>query len=293
MLRYWMAKEINCSSILSLIKASQNQLYHDYMIQNVLLTSLIALLACCTIMFMVWLWAKKINNAGVVDVFWALNFPVITVIIFFLADGDELRKILICIVFLLAELRLGLHLWRRVIGHLAEEEGRYQQLRKEWGIQADRNFFFFFQFQAISNVLLAIPFLIITVNAAHEIFTLEYIGLGIWLIAFVGEMIADNQLSAFKKNPANKGKVCDVGLWNYSRHPNYFFEWLTWMAYFVFALASPWGFLAIISPAIILYLLLKVTGVPNNEEQNLRSKPTAYKRYQETTSAFIPWFKKA
>jgi len=106
-------------------------------------------------------------------------------------------------------------------------------------------------------------------------------------------MIADNQLAAFKKDPKNKGKVCDKGLWYYSRHPNYFFEWLTWMAYFIFALATPWGILAIISPAIILYLLLKVTGVPNNEEQNLRSKPVAYKKYQETTSSFFPWFKKA
>jgi len=99
-------------------------------------------------------------------------------------------------------------------------------------------------------------------------------------------------LASFKKGKNNKGKVCDTGLWYYSRHPNYFFEWLTWMAYFVFALASPWGILAIISPLIILYLLLKVTGVPNNEEQNLRSKPVAYREYQNTTSAFIPLPKK-
>ena len=100
-------------------------------------------------MFLVWLWAKKIKNAGVVDVFWALNFPVITIIIFVLSEGFQLRKIIICGLFLLAELRLGIHLWQRVIGHLKEEEGRYQQLRKEWGEKANRNFFFFFQFQAI------------------------------------------------------------------------------------------------------------------------------------------------
>lgn len=243
-------------------------------------------------MFLVWLWAKKIKNAGVVDVFWALNFPVITVITFVMADGFETRKILICSIFLLAELRLGIHLWQRVIGHLSEEEGRYQQLRKEWGQKANRNFFFFFQFQAISNVLLAIPFFIITANTSPRIYFLEYLGLAIWLVAFIGEAIADRQLAAFKKDPSNKGKVCDIGLWYYSRHPNYFFEWLTWMAYFIFALASPWGILAVISPAIILYLLTKVTGVPNNEEQNLRSKPQAYKKYQETTSPFFPWFKK-
>jgi len=261
----------------------------DY--KQLLSIAFISLIACCTIMAIVWLWAKRIKNAGLVDVFWALNFPVITLITFFLSDGFELRKILICTIFLLSELRLGLHLWQRVIGHLDEEEGRYQQLRKEWGDKADRNFFIFFQFQAISNVLLALPFFIITANTFPAISILEYLGLTIWLIAFFGEMIADRQLAAFKKNPANKGKVCNTGLWHYSRHPNYFFEWLTWMAYFVFALASPYGIWAIISPAIILYLLTKVTGVPNNEEQNLRSKPEAYKKYQQTTSAFFPWKK--
>ncbi|RYG28789.1 MAG: DUF1295 domain-containing protein, partial [Chitinophagaceae bacterium] len=187
-----------------------------------------------------------------------------------------------------AELRLGIHLWQRVIGHLHEEEGRYKQLRKEWGKDANRNFLFFFQFQAISNVILALPFFIVTSNGDPELHVLEYAGIAIWAIAFLGEMIADRQLANFKKDPKNKGKVCDTGLWNYSRHPNYFFEWLTWMGYFVFALATPFGYLAIISPAIILYLLLKVTGVPNNEEQNLRSKPVAYKKYQEEVSAFVP-----
>jgi steroid 5-alpha reductase family enzyme len=261
--------------------------------KNLLLIALLSLIACCTIMFLVWLWAKKIKNAGIVDVFWALNFPVITLITFYFAEGFELRKYVICGMFLLAELRLGLHLWQRVIGHIKEEEGRYVQLRKEWGVHADRNFAIFFQFQAISNVLLAIPFFIITANTASQFSIVEYIGIAIWLIAFFGEMIADKQLANFKKDPKNKGQVCETGLWYYSRHPNYFFEWLAWMSYFIFALASPWGILAIVSPAIILYLLLKVTGVPNNEEQNLRSKPAAYKKYQQTTSAFFPWRKKA
>lgn len=262
-------------------------------IENLLFIALISLVACCLIMALVWLWAKKIKNAGIVDVFWALNFPVITLITFFLSDGFDPRKILICGMFLIAELRLGIHLWQRVISHLDEEEGRYAQLRKEWGDKADRNFFIFFQFQAISNVILAIPFFIITANPSQAISSLEYIGAAVWVIAFFGEMIADRQLTAFKKDPSNKRKVCDTGLWYYSRHPNYFFEWLTWMAYVIFALASPWGILAIISPAIILYLLTRVTGIPNNEEQNLRSKPVAYQKYKQTTSAFFPWRKKS
>jgi steroid 5-alpha reductase family enzyme len=258
----------------------------------ILLPVLFSLIACCTIMFLVWIWAKKIKNAGVVDVFWSLNFPVIAVIIYFTSQGDGTRKAIILGMFFLSMLRLGIHLWQRVIGHLAEEEGRYQQLRKDWGKHADRNFFWFFQIQGLSNVVLALPFYIITNNTAAALHWLEFLGIGIWAISFFGEMIADKQLANFKKDKSNKGKVCDTGLWYYSRHPNYFFEWLSWVAYFVFALASPLGILAVISPAIMLHLLLNVTGVKNNEEQNLRSKPVAYKKYQQTTSAFVPWFKK-
>ena len=251
------------------------------------------LLACCIIMLFVWLWAHKIKNAGVVDIFWSYNFPVIAIILLLMAPGFETRKLLICGMVIIAGVRLGTHLAIRIIKHLNEEEGRYKQLRKEWGPNPDRKFFFFFQFQAISNVLLAVPFFIITLNTNSELSPIEYAGTGLWLISVLGEAIADAQLAAFKKNPDNKGKVCDTGLWGYSRHPNYFFEWLMWVSYFVFALASPYGYIAIISPAIILYLLLKITGIPMTEEQSLRSKGDAFKKYQARVSVFVPWFKKA
>lgn len=250
------------------------------------------LVACCFIMLAVWVWADKIKNAGVVDVFWSYNFPVIAIILFLLAPGFEPRKLLICGMVIIAGLRLGTYILIRTVSHLHEEEGRYQQLRKEWAPNPDRKFFWFFQMQAISNVLLAIPFFIVAMNSDPELSPLEYAGAGLWVISVLGEAIADWQLKKFKKDPQNKGKVCSKGLWNYSRHPNYFFQWLMWMSYFVFALASPYGYLAIISPAIILYLLLRVTGIPMTEEQSIRTKGEAFKRYQESTSAFIPWFKK-
>lgn len=252
-----------------------------------------SLLACCIIMALVWLWAHKIKNAGVVDIFWSYNFPVIAIILLLLAPGFELRKLIICGMVIIAGSRLGTHLAIRVIKHLSIEEGRYQQLRKDWAPNSEQKFFFFFQFQAISNVLLAVPFFLISRNTVPELSLFEYAGIAIWIISVLGEAIADAQLSAFKRNPENKGKVCDTGLWGLSRHPNYFFEWLMWVSYFVFALASPMGYFAIISPAIILYLLLKVTGIPATEEQSLRSKGDAFKKYQEKVSVFIPWFKKA
>jgi len=252
---------------------------------------LICLAVCCVIMGAVWIWANQIKNAGVVDIFWSYNFPVIALILLYLGDGLPTRKYLICGMVAIAGFRLGTHLLIRVVGHLDEEEGRYKQLRKEWAPNPDRKFFWFFQMQALSNVFLAIPFFIITTNTAGELSVWEYVGATLWAIAFAGESVADWQLKEFKKGVANKGKVCDVGLWNYSRHPNYFFEWLMWVAYFVFALASPYGYLSVISPLVILYLLLKVTGIPATEEQSIRSKGELYKAYQKTTSVFVPWFK--
>lgn len=253
---------------------------------------LVCLAACCAIMVAVWIWANRIKNAGVVDIYWSYNFPVIAIILFFLGDGLYSRRILACGMIAIAGFRLGTHLLVRVVSHLNEEEGRYKQLRQEWAPHPDRKFFWFFQMQALSNVLLAIPFFIVVINPAPALSVFEYCGLALWIIGFAGESIADWQLKQFKHNPANKGEVCDKGLWHYSRHPNYFFEWLMWVAYFVFALASPYGYLAIISPLIILYLLLKVTGIPATEQQSLRSKGDKFRAYQKTTSVFVPWFKK-
>jgi len=252
----------------------------------------ISLLVCCLIMLFVWIWAHNIKNAGVVDIFWSYNFPVIAIILLLLAPGFETRKLLICVMVIVAGTRLGTHLAVRVLKHKYDEEPRYAQLRKEWAPHAERKLFFFFQFQAISNVLLAIPFIVVSLNKSTSLSPFEYAGAALWVISVLCEAVADAQLVAFKKNPANKGKVCDIGLWGYSRHPNYFFEWLMWVSYFVFALGSPYGYLGIISPAIILYLLLKVTGIPMTEEQSIRSKGDAFKAYQKRVSAFVPWFKK-
>jgi steroid 5-alpha reductase family enzyme len=253
----------------------------------------VSLLTCCLIMLFVWLWAVQIENGGVVDIFWSFNFPVIALILLFLAEGFQSRVYMICGMVVIWGVRLGSHLGNRVLSHLHEEEGRYAQLRKEWAPHADRKLFSFFQAQAVSNVFLAVPFFIITSNTAPQISIFEYLGLAVWIFALIGEATADWQLDRFKKNPSNKGKVCDVGFWNYSRHPNYFFEWLIWVSYFIFALGSPYGFIAVISPGIILYLLLNVTGIPATEEQSIRSKGERYKEYQKTTSAFVPWFKKS
>ncbi|BAV09443.1 Steroid 5-alpha reductase family enzyme [Filimonas lacunae] len=254
--------------------------------------ALISLATVCCVMLCVWIWATRISNAGIVDVFWAFNFTIIGVLIWWLAPGDGVRKLWVSGLACLWSLRLTWHLGKRVLWHLGEEEGRYKQLRYEWRNQLLLKFFLFFQAQAVSNIWLAIPWFIMAANVKAGMFFTEYAGAAIWLLAIVGETVADAQLAAFKKNPANKGKVCNKGLWNYSRHPNYFFQLLIWIGVFVMAIGSPYGWLAFISPVSIGYLLFKVTGIPLTEEQNLRSKGDAYRQYQQTTSVFIPWRKK-
>ena len=254
-----------------------------------LLIPLISWAVVAIIMALVWLWALKIKNNGVVDIFWSTNFLVIAFIIWLLADGFSERKNLVCALAALWSIRLGVYLSIRVGSHLDIEEGRYKKLREEW---SDAKFFGFFQMQAFSNVMLAIPFFIIALNPEPLISITEYLGATLWFLCIVGEGISDWQLQHFKKQPENKGKVCQYGLWNYSRHPNYFFQFSIWISVFIFAVPSPYGCLAIICPISIGYLIFKVTGIPMTEEQAVRSKGEAYKEYQRTTSVFVPWFKK-
>ncbi len=251
-----------------------------------------ALAGLCLVFAGVYWLARRIDNYGIVDIAWSYAFAALALYYALLAPGWPARKALIASMAVLWSLRLGTHLYRRVMGHHPVEDGRYVQLRKDWAGVFASKMFGFFQLQAGSVVLLGVAFFIVSLNPSPRFHPLEIAGAILWLLALAGESLADRQLAAFKHDPANRGKVCDAGLWRYSRHPNYFFEWLIWVAYFVVALASPFGWVAIIGPASILYLLLRVTGIPLTEEQSLRSRGDAYRRYQQTTSAFVPWFPK-
>src|SRR5262249_52357017 len=144
-------------------------------------------------------------------------------------------------------------------------------------------------FQALLDVALSLPFLVACLNPKAPLGWMEKAAAGLWLAAMAGEAMADWQLHRFKKKPGNKGKTVERGLWRNSRHPNYFFEWLIWISYALFALPSPWGWLGAISPALVLYFLLSVAGIPATEAQAVRSRGEEYRRYQRTTSVFVPW----
>jgi steroid 5-alpha reductase family enzyme len=267
------------------------------MIEHPLVLLLLGTLLVAVVMFGLWLLGLKNHNFSYVDIGWSVNFALLAALYAVLAPGDLQRRLVIAALFAAHGLRLGWHLAKRIIGE--PEEGRYVQLRQEWGRKEGQKdnkggnvnlkFLGFFEFQALLNAFLTLPLLIVSFNRAPALQPLEIAGLALFVIGIVGESTADAQLAAFKRDPANKGGVCDAGLWRYSRHPNYFFEWLIWIAYAVFALASPHGWIALAMPVLMLHFLINVTGLKATEEQALRTKGERYRRYQARTSGFIPW----
>ena len=251
---------------------------------------LTATAAACVLFAGLYALARRIDNYGIVDIAWSYAFGALATFYALAGQGWTVRRALIAAMVVVWSARLGTHLAVRVIGHHPVEDSRYGQLRRDWAGNFHGKMFGFFQLQAVSVIALGVAFLFAAQNSAPGLHAFEIAGASLWLLAICGEALADAQLAAFKRDPANKGKVCAVGLWRLSRHPNYFFEWLIWVGYFVFALASPLGWLAVVGPAGILFLLLRVTGIPMAEAQSLRSKGDAYRRYQQTTSAFVLWF---
>jgi steroid 5-alpha reductase family enzyme len=238
-------------------------------------------------MLIIWFIAVKTKNAGWVDVGWTLGLAICVWFFAFATDGLALRHWLLALGVSFWALRLINHLLIRFLtdGH---EDKRYQKIRADWKTNLNLKFFFFFQFQAFLDVVLATCWLPSMRNAAPQVHVLEVIGVLIWIVGFAGEIVADHELKSFKSNPANHGKTCQTGLWNYSRHPNYFFEWLMWVAYAVVAFASPMGWISLIAVALMYHFLMNVSGVPLAEAQSLQSRGEEYRRYQQTTSKFIP-----
>jgi steroid 5-alpha reductase family enzyme len=242
-------------------------------------------------MFALWLIHLLIRNAGIADVGWALALTILAMYYAIEGPGYYPRKWAMASMAGFWGLRLAVYLFSsRVIGK--PEEGRYVQLRREWKTHLALRFLFFFEFQALLTVVLSLPFLVASLNPRAPLGKSEKIGAAIWLVSICGEAIADYQLNRFRKNPENRGKTYRRGLWGYSRHPNYFFEWMIWVGYAAFALGSPWGWLGLISPVLMLYFLLGTTGIAATEAQALRTRGLEYRAYQRTTSTFIPWFRK-
>ena len=253
---------------------------------------LIGLLAAILFQILAWAWQVKSRDAGIVDVVWSATMGLLSVFYAIAGDGEAMRRVLVALLAGFWSFRLAWFLLiHRVIGK--HEDGRYQRLREHWGKEADKKFFGFFQFQAVASLLLAMPFLVVATEPSSLPAFWAVLGVLIWLVAVGGESLADRQLAAWREDPANKGKTCRSGLWRYSRHPNYFFEWIHWFTYPALAYGSEVAWITWLGPAIMLATLLKGTGIPYTEQQALASRGEDYREYQRTTSMFVPWFPKA
>jgi steroid 5-alpha reductase family enzyme len=210
------------------------------------------------------------KDAGVVDVGWAGGMGLLAVFYAASASGDPSRRVMLAVLAGLWSFRLATHLLRRYFSQ--KEDGRYRMLREKWGEKAQVYFFLFFQVQALWAVLFAVPFLVVAYNLAPGLTVFDLLGVLVWLAAVGGESIADRQLARFRADPANRGKTCRAGLWKYSRHPNYFFEFTHWFAYIFLGAGSPWFWVTFLGPAVMLLFLYKVTGIPYTEKQALLSR---------------------
>lgn len=241
-----------------------------------------------SLLTMLWLVSLWVKDASIIDIFWGPGFVILAWFYFWNSPGPgSFRNVLLCLMVSLWGLRLGLHIGLRNIGK--GEDFRYRQWRKDggknyWWI----SFFRVFVLQGILMWVISSPLMFaMSDSRVFYITGWDELGIFLWLAGFLFETIGDWQLRRFKKDPANKGKVMDKGLWAWTRHPNYFGDALLWWGYFMFALDVPGGFWFVFSPLLMTFLLMRVSGVSMLESSLKNTKP-GYEDYIRRTSAFFP-----
>lgn len=244
---------------------------------------------CLTLAFMTTLWCFYFyrRNAGLVDIGWAFSFMITLGVSLYFGSAIPQVKLLLGLMVLPWALRLAWHLWDRF--NILVEDLRYTQIRRNWGgDETGVKFLGMFLLQGLLVGFISIPFYIIASDREIGIGLYAWVGFTITILSFIGETVADCQLREFKKSLLSKIDVCDVGLWAYSRHPNYFFEWLVWVGIFIFCLDSPYGIIGIVAPLIMYYLLRHLSGIPMLEEHMLKTKKQAWLNYKKRVPVFFP-----
>ena len=253
--------------------------------------AIIVALALSTVMFAAWQIALRTGRSGWIDAIWSFGVGAAGVVSsLVLGDGISTRQVVVAFMVAVWSLRLGLHIAVRA-SHSADDP-RYAQLRRDWGPAFPSRLFWFLQVQAVVAFVFASAVFLAAHRASPELDVRDYLGGLILLVAIMGEALADRQLSDFRKDPNNKGKICTSGLWRFSRHPNYFFEWLAWTSYVVVAIDMsgqyPQGWAAIAAPVLMYWLLVHVSGIPPLEAHMIRSRGERFREYQHQTNAFWP-----
>jgi steroid 5-alpha reductase family enzyme len=231
-----------------------------------------------------WGLQRATGNSGWVDAVWSFSIGLAGVLLSLL-PGISPRGLAVAALIAIWAVRLGVHIAHRSFA--GPEDARYAALRTEWGAGFQRRLFWFLQVQAVAAAFLSLSMGLAASNPAPFPRVQDFLGILVLIVAIVGEGVADAQLRGFK------GRVCDVGLWGMSRHPNYFFEWLGWFAYPLLAIdfsRLDWAWLSLTGPAFMYWLLVHVSGIPFLEQHMLRSRGDAYRAYQKRVAAFVPWF---
>jgi steroid 5-alpha reductase family enzyme len=238
-----------------------------------------------------WKVQRLTGASGWIDAIWTFGVGLAGVALAFgfgaASGGASWRVVLVASLAAAWSLRLGAHIVARTLK--AGDDPRYRGLVEDWGDAAQWRLFAFLQTQAVAGAVLALA---IGLAASSSITTpriQDALGVPLFVAAFVGEAVADAQIARFKANPANRAGICEVGLWRFTRHPNYFFEWLIWVAFAVLALDAHWlGCLAVLAPTLMYWTLRYASGVPLLEEHMLRSRGEPFRAYQARTPAFFP-----
>jgi steroid 5-alpha reductase family enzyme len=248
-------------------------------------------MALAILMAGAWLVQQRTGNSGWVDTIWTFSLGLVGVsgALWPVAGASpNARQWLVAGLVAIWSLRLGVHIAVRTAG--ITDDPRYAAFASEWGADSPRRMFVFLQNQGLGSVPLVFAIFVAARLPGDALGLQDYLGALILLAGIAGEALADAQLKSFRANPANKGQVCDIGLWRWSRHPNYFFEWFGWLAYPVIALSPnyAWGLATLLAPVFMCWILVYVTGIPPLEAQMLRSRGDRYRDYQSRTSRFFP-----
>jgi steroid 5-alpha reductase family enzyme len=260
---------------------------------SALLLALGVLVAMALIMGVGWVVQRAAKNGGWTDAFWTFGtgatLALAALIPLGAAPGLAWRRVFVGAMVAIWSLRLGIYIARRV-ARSPEEDARYAAFRRDWGADFQKRMVGLMLVQAPVSALLSLSPVLAARTPRAGIGFQDVLGLIVFAGALWGEGVADGQMHAFRADPANRGKVCDTGLWSWSRHPNYFFEAAIWVAYPVIALdlARPFTWLSLIAPVIMFLTVRFASGVPPLEEAMLKSRGEAYRAYQQRVSVFIP-----
>jgi steroid 5-alpha reductase family enzyme len=250
---------------------------------------LATLATTAAMMILVWLLSLVKRDVSIVDIFWGLGFMLIAHVACRIGGGYGGRKLLVTSLVTLWGLRLAVYLLWRNWGQ--QEDYRYRAMRKRHGERFGLvSLYTIFGLQGALMWVISLPLQVAQISPIPSRLTaLDALATLLWVGGLLFESVGDWQLARFKADPANAGKVMNRGLWAYTRHPNYFGDALVWWAFFLIALATPWGAATIVSPVLMTFMLMRVSGVALLERTLVKTRPE-YEAYRRQTNAFFPWF---